>query len=89
MQFRPSTCFSGKFQQLEEREAYIQNLESEQATCREKIKRLNRIAERYNQQTEFADATLQYAAKGANKAINALNNEVNKKHAKIYGDKNV
>lgn len=75
-------------QQLAQSAEYITNLENQQSIAKDKIDRLNKIAERYNQKTELPEGTLQYAAQGKNRALVELNAEVNRKNPKIYGDKN-
>ena len=56
---------------------YVVSLESEISQLKQKIKRLNEIAEQFMQNTESVDSAFSVAAKGSMKAINELNHNGN------------
>ena len=76
-------------QQFQQSQEFIGTLEIQNSQLKDKVGRLNEIATRYNQKTEQAESTLLYANKGTKQAINLLNQDVNEKKSRIYGNKNV
>ena len=64
---------------------FVQELARHQ---KEKIERLNKIAEKHYEKPELVDNTLQYAQHHKNKALNQLNQDVSTKNKQIYGKQN-
>lgn len=64
-------------------------METTNQQLKDKIEKLNKIAERFNQKQEIADTTLSYAYRGEQKAMNELINSTNSRTQNIYGSKNM
>ena len=62
-------------------------LEGEVNVMKQKIIRLNEIAEQHSQQTEVVESAFSAATTGAQRAINDLNQNMMKKVDEIYADK--
>ncbi|TNV85928.1 hypothetical protein FGO68_gene4281 [Halteria grandinella] len=66
---------------------YIKMLEAEQSHMKQKIIRLNEIAEQFMQQPEIVESAFTAATTGTQKAINELNHNIMKKVDEIFVEK--
>lgn len=76
-------------QNYEQSQQYVSCLETTNQQLKDKIEKLNKIAERFNQKQEIADTTLSYALRGEQKAMNELLTNTSIKTQSIYGSKNM